>query len=144
MCGNGRHCHAGIPQLGLYLLLCKVAIHILQSAWNEGSGSALCGNDMKRSKGRHVCKYVYTVFLFLFDHIIRKPSLSLFSPLPAGLYVSAAQRGPVHVGQMHLFLKYVCLESNPLNISLIITPQNHDRVHAAQVFSLLISARPLL
>lgn len=38
MCGDGLHCHAGMPQPGLYQLLCKVAIHILQSAWNGGSG----------------------------------------------------------------------------------------------------------
>lgn len=33
----GLHCHAGIPQPGLYQLLCKVAIHIVQSAKNGGS-----------------------------------------------------------------------------------------------------------
>lgn len=38
MCEDDPHCHAGIPQPGLCVLLCKVAIHILLSAWNEAPG----------------------------------------------------------------------------------------------------------
>ena len=38
MCRDDLHCHAGIPQPGLCRLLCKVAVRIVHSAQDGGSG----------------------------------------------------------------------------------------------------------
>lgn len=64
--GDGRHCHAGIPPWGSYQFLCKVAIHIRQSAWDGGLWfRALWRNDLVKTKGRHVSKYAVTVCAFV-------------------------------------------------------------------------------
>lgn len=69
MCGEGRHCHAGIPQQGLYQLSCKVAFHISQSAFRKG-GSGFCVEVIpRRGKGRRVCKYEVRV-LSLFVRLV--------------------------------------------------------------------------
>lgn len=121
---------------------------------------ALCGNDTETRKGRHVCKYVFTVILLsLFlssfennmpEHTHTQTITSSLFPPSAARFCRTKDTSPSFLADKcrahapSCFLNMFVEKSKPLTVSVIITQRNHNRVHKAQVLLTLISARLLL
>lgn len=114
---------------------------------------ALCGNDIEKRTGRHICKYVVMCCSCLFltplfeynmlAHIHKPP---LFSRHQLYIFYWTKEYSPSFAADKcradtpSYFLNMFVWKSKPLAVfSMIITLQNHNRVREAQAFLLLIS-----
>lgn len=113
------HCHAGILQPGSNQFLCKVAIHIWESAWNGGYGWGFVGKWYSE-EGRKTCLnmllsvlcyffFFFLIFLWI-QYICTHKDTVVFSPLPSPIILCVFVRNKAQESSRDFLLKHACLE----------------------------------